>query len=345
MRHVVPLLFLLLQVAHLIAAEPTTDYGIAPAEAERLAILMCSQIPNLTTIIDGKDVAPRARPADRPVDDDVYDALMQLGHYSVPCLVDRLTDTQWMPDPRYEPLLGVPVVGDVACMVLMDKGVPDILPQLAHKDPTRMRMDDWFLWPAVPAHRRLLSRRVRSWVTQHPHCCDNPPITTERGRVQPAFRMSGSALAEARRRFARLRLGMTPAQVSRIAGKPDAVEKSDDAYPAFNEATGLLGICAGDRNENLAYLFFIERWTNQIARRNPLKDRYVILFFSVQGRFTRMFSNVAEIPPVFPVSRASWLRLITPARSALQEKQVNDISKSSLRTGRFRIANRCVSRA
>jgi hypothetical protein len=77
----------------------------------------------------------------------------------------------------------------------------------------------------------------------------------------------------------------------------------------------LLGICSGDHNENLAYIYFVERWTEEIGRRDPLHDRYVIVYFSAEGKFTRMFSNIADIPPVFPQSAASWQRLLWGARS------------------------------
>jgi hypothetical protein len=52
------------------------------------------------------------------------------------------------------------------------------------------------------------------------------------------------------------------------------------------------------------------RWTDDIVRRDPLRDQYVILFFSAEGKFTRMFSNIADIPPIFPRSEASWHRLM-----------------------------------
>jgi hypothetical protein len=51
--------------------------------------------------------AAKARAAEPFVIDDVYQALLALGPYSLPCLTDRLRDTSWMPDPRGEPLLGV----------------------------------------------------------------------------------------------------------------------------------------------------------------------------------------------------------------------------------------------
>jgi hypothetical protein len=72
----------------------------------------------------------------------------------------------------------------------------------------------------------------------------------------------------------------------------------------------LLGFCSGNHNENLAYIYFVERWREEIARRDPLHDQYVILYFSGEGKFTRMFSNIADIPPVFPRSSASWQQLM-----------------------------------
>jgi hypothetical protein len=69
-------------------------------------------------------------------------------------------------------------------------------------------------------------------------------------------------------------------------------------------------LCAADHNENLAYIYFTERWSDEVALRDPHRDRYVILFFSAEGKFTRMFSNASEIPPIFPANQAIWEGLI-----------------------------------
>ncbi len=45
------------------------------------------------------------------------------------------------------------------------------------------------------------------------------------------------------------------------------------------------------------------RQFRDIGLRNPLRDRYVIVYFNADGRFTRMFSNVAQIPPIYPKGR------------------------------------------
>lgn len=126
--------------------------------------------------------------------------------------------------------------------------------------------------------------------------------------------MSASEVQVAGQRFARLRIGMRPAEILKIVGKPDAIDRETDRA---NEGPdhwhlALLGNCADQRNENLAYIYFIERWADEIARRDPLRDRYVIVFFSNEGRLTRIFSNVAAIPPIFPATPRTWQRLICP---------------------------------
>jgi hypothetical protein len=298
-------------------AEPAGSLN--SAEARKLAELMCRQLPNVTTILEIIQSPSRATnnsmvsAPEPPVVDDVYDTLVWLGRSSLPCLSDRLTDTRWMPDPRSEPLLGVPLVADVAYMILSDKGVPDVLSKLAHKKPDQLKMDDYFLWPSVGDHRLRLQAAIRAWIAQHPDCCAAPTIVRKLA-PKPSFRMAASELVTARTRFSRLRPGMSTEQVLSIAGKPDAVDKGEESegtnWTGASKHIGLLGFCAADRGENLAYIFFTERWTSDIFRRDPLRDRYVILFFSAQGKFTRMFSNIADIPPIFPQSETSWHRLM-----------------------------------
>jgi hypothetical protein len=295
-------------------AQPAPRPIIGAAEAKSLAELMCRQLPNIGTILENtvqiSSTVPSAPPQEATVTDDVGDALLQLGPYSINCLTVKLLDARWMPDPRSEPLLGTPVVGDVAYMILGDKGVPDFLPQLAHKKPNDLRMDDYFIWPSIADHRKRLHDAVREWIVKHPNCCGTLPILRPTAPTTVNFRMSKSDIEKARSKFSLLRVGMTPRQVLKIAGKPDAIDPGNDDNPDHWH-TDLLGICANDHNERLAYIYFTERWTDEIARRNPLRDRYVIVFFSGEGKLTRMFSNVAAIAPILPPnSYRIWLRLI-----------------------------------
>jgi hypothetical protein len=93
-----------------------------------------------------------------------------------------------------------------------------------------------------------------------------------------------------------------------MTGKPDAIDPgaSDPDHWHIN----LLGFCANDHNENMAYIYFIERWADEIASRDPLRDRYVIVFFSAEGKLTRLFSNVEAITPIFPPTPAVWQGLM-----------------------------------
>lgn len=292
--------------------------AISPEQGARLARLMCRQLPNVATILsivyvnDAQDPALQKPPQPLRVTDDVYDALLALGPSSVPCLVEKLNDPRFMPDPRSEPLLGSPVVGDVAYMILMDKGVEDLMPKLTHKND--LRMDDYFIWPSVGNHRVKLQAAVRAWLVEHPSCCGKPPVVSNHDSETPKFKMSSSELAKARSQFALLRPGMSPAQVLKIAGEPNAIDEDIKGKNGHSQqltaGPNLLGMCARDHNEHLAYIYFIEQWTDHAATRNPLRDRYVILFFSATGKFTRMFSNVEEIAPIFPSNVELWFHLM-----------------------------------
>lgn len=94
----------------------------------------------------------------------------------------------------------------------------------------------------------------------------------------------------------------------RIKGKPDAIDIDDGT--ADHTRTNLLGFCVNDHNEHTAYIYFVERWTDGIATRDPLRDRYVIVFFSGEDKLTRIFSNVPEIRPAFPSNDQLWRRLM-----------------------------------
>jgi len=282
-------------------------------DAPELAQLLCRQLPNVGTIVSYRSSASPEMPtppadANWPglVGDDTYDGLVRLGSLALPCLVDHLTDTRWMPDPRTEPLLGAPVVGDVAYMILGDMGVPDLLPALAGKQPDQLRMDDYFLWPAAGDHRQRLQTAVKDWLREHPNCCGTPPIELRAAPPHPRIRLSEEELVRLRVQLARLHLGMKRDEVLSIVGQPDAQESHGDT---ISQSPGLLGVSSIDHNETQAAIYFVERWADEIGRRDPLRDRYVILHFSPDNTFIRMFSNVPGILPIFPSSETSWEKL------------------------------------
>jgi len=274
--------------------------------APQLAELMCRQLQNVGTFPEYREIVEAkvepGRSAPMPMRTTTRSsrtipttALDRLGAYSLPCLVNRLTDTRWMPDPRSEPLLGVPAVGDVAYMMLGGKGVPDVLPALAHKKASELRMDDYFLWPSVGDHRQRLQNAVKAWLRSHPDCCPVSPIALKSAPAQARFRMSDSGLGKARTHFSLLRPGMSSDEILKIAGKPDAIDAGVGSPEHYR--VNLLGLCSGNHNESLAYIYFVERWREEIARRDPLHDQYVILYFSGGGKFTRMFPTLRTFPP------------------------------------------------
>ena len=286
--------------------------ALSHEEATELAKLMCSQVSNVGTIASIVQIkAPPGTPAPPPrepfVSDDVYDALVALGPYSLPCLTDAMMDTRWMPDPRSEPLVGAPRVGDVAYMILGDKGVSDVLPSLAGKKQNELGMGDYLLWPSVGNHRKRLQDAVRSWIIAHPDCCGKPPTLRMTAPLTEKSRISGAQLEKLRSQFAKLRLGMSSNAVLSTVGLPQG---ADDVDSAGHFEIALLGYSARDHNETRAYIYFTERWTNTIAQRDPLRDRYIIVFFSAEDKLTRMFSNVSGIAPMFPRNEALWQRLM-----------------------------------
>jgi len=245
------------------------------------------------------------------MEDDTYSGLRRLGPYALSCLVDHLTDARWSPDPRTEPLLGAPVVGDVAYMILGDLGVPDLLPGLAGKQSSELRTDDYFTWAATANHRLLLQNAVKGWLRENPNCCGSLPIELKAAPPRPNLRMPESELARARAQLARLRPGMLKDEALSLAGKPDALEfQSEGQRDTRSQSSGLLDFSTLDHNETQAAIYFIERWADEIFRRDPLRDRYVILYFSGEGKFARMFSNVPTIPPIYPARECEWQRIL-----------------------------------
>jgi hypothetical protein len=191
-------------------------------------------------------------------------------------------------------------------MILGDKGVSDVLPELAHKNPNEMIMGDSYIWASTGNHRQQLQDAVRAWIAAHPDCCGEPPTVRTTAPSLMKFQMSDTELVRTRRHFRKLRPGMNPEAVLSILGKPDAIDRTSD--PEQSEAN-LLGLCAANRNENVAYIYFVERWADEIGRRDPLRDRYAIVYFSAEGKLTRVFSNVSAITPLFPASETEWLKL------------------------------------
>jgi hypothetical protein len=89
-------LLLFLPLVATMSAQQAGRAALEPNQATKLAELMCRQLPNAATVLEiSRDQGANVGPAKEPfVTDDVHDALVRLGPYAVPCLVDRLTDAR-----------------------------------------------------------------------------------------------------------------------------------------------------------------------------------------------------------------------------------------------------------
>lgn len=297
----VKLLFLCLILAILAHPSGTNAQSTPPAplhqqQLAKLADRMCSQLPNLA-LLPFKD--------DRFSGDDVHDTLVMLGPLSIPCLVDRITDETWMPDPRQAPTAPDVRAGDIAFLILNRLGVDFdvVLPMLDKEKWEGAGIYAYFAWANQPGNRKRLQEAVRDWLRNHPDCCRSEPSPRRDSRIQPGFRLSSPELSQLQQKLARLQPGMDAEPILQALGPTDFTPDKKSLCTSLGMAK---------RGEGSTALYFVERWSEPHAARDFLRDRYVILFFSEQGKFIRLFSNVEEIPPIFPASQEAWFRLAWP---------------------------------
>ena len=124
--------------------------------------------------------------------------------------------------------------------------------------------------------RAALSKSLAA--TQIPRSrTESPALQNENAPTQPGFQISETELARGINQFSQLRAGMTLAEIQSIVGKPDGVDRGLESTE--HSRTDLLGLQTHNHNENLAYVYFVEHWTPEIATHDPLHDRYVVLLF------------------------------------------------------------------
>jgi hypothetical protein len=104
---------------------------------------------------------------DETVDDDVYNGLMAAGKEAVPCLIERITDTTKMRDPRKEPHYSDLRVGDAAFFVLLDiTKVPfeQMLPEDVRAKIPDQGVYAYFEYVEKAKNRKVLQGRWRGWL-------------------------------------------------------------------------------------------------------------------------------------------------------------------------------------
>src|SRR5215510_3465446 len=272
--------------------------GLSAAEATKLAGLICRQLPN-SAAFPGKGPL---------IGDDVHDTLVLLGNFALPCLIDRITDTTWMPDPRSDPLWGDFRAGDAAFFILCAAGVDFnsvAVPLLNPKDWKGIGVFAYFDWINKGNHRQRLQAAVRRWTEQNPSCCNGGLDLTTEQLASARFTMPPEKLSVLQQSVARLRPGMEEGLVRKSLSAPDFESSVKE----------IRDIIILNRHEKSALVYLVEAssdvaQSHRFRQRDFLRDRYVIVFFTEQGKFVRVFSNAPQVPPIFPANYRLWMRLM-----------------------------------
>jgi len=105
-------------------------------------------------------------------EDSTYDACIDAGYAVVPCLIDKVTDTTTMRDPRSEP--GFPdvevTVGDIAFFLLVDIikiNFTEPLPSDVRKQYEESGVYAYFKFVKNPGNRKKLQDNLRAWYQKH----------------------------------------------------------------------------------------------------------------------------------------------------------------------------------
>lgn len=278
--------------------------GVSVNEAKKLAELMCRQLPNAAAFPVKSFMSG----------DDVHDTLVLLSSVAQPCLVDHLADATWMPDSRSEPLADFHA-GDAALWILTEAGLDwdkVVTPLLDPKKQESIGVFAYFDWVNKGNHRKVVQQAVKRWLQEHPECCGTEKDFINTPETATITRISPPRLAELQQAWPRLRAGMDEKIARQLLGPPDV--EADLLH--------LGGVASLNRYEKTAAFYFIETRSNagkpDFRHRDFVRDRYLIIFFSENGKFVRAFSNVPEFAAIFPRSEKLWSRIIYASMAARQ---------------------------
>lgn len=100
------------------------------------------------------------------VDDEAYNSLIDAGEVAIPCLIEKITDTRRMGDPRHAPTYPDVRVGDVAYFVLIEVTKLDfieMLPAAVQKQYKNDGVYAYFRYVQRKQNREQLRRSLREW--------------------------------------------------------------------------------------------------------------------------------------------------------------------------------------
>ncbi len=98
--------------------------------------------------------------------DETYDALIEAGESVVPCLIEKITDTTIMPDPRGTRVSKETKVGDVAYFVLIDITKLDFTEMLPDKVKEKFKVEGVYAYHDYierKGSRKRLQERLIKW--------------------------------------------------------------------------------------------------------------------------------------------------------------------------------------
>ena len=98
--------------------------------------------------------------------DATYDALVKAGEAIVPCLIEKITDTKIMPDPRCPTISGATKVGDVAYFVLVritKIGFVEFLPADVQQKSKTEGVYAYHDYIERKGKRKQLQSKLREW--------------------------------------------------------------------------------------------------------------------------------------------------------------------------------------
>lgn len=124
------------------------------------------------TVIQKRDVCERIDEIrvipfkNERVDDEVYNGILTMGDNAIPCLINQLTSTVPMDDPRKSPRYKHVTTGDVALFILMDISdmeIDDILPGEILAQYKTDGIYAYFNYVEKNPNRKAIQTKVTQW--------------------------------------------------------------------------------------------------------------------------------------------------------------------------------------
>ncbi len=286
--------------------------GTSLKDGKELAELMCRQLPNIAAFPMKSALSG----------DDVHDTLVLLSGVAQQCLVDHITDSAWVPDARSEPKADFRA-GDSALWILFDAGMDwdgVITPLIDPKKFESIGVYEYFDWVNKGNHRKIVQKAAKNWLQEHPQCCGSEAdfagtADATRSNTETLYKIDPQRFTRLKHALAELKPGMDEKQARQILAP-------SDAEVDLREMAGIFDLTD---YEKTAAFYFVETHaapgkTFDIERRNPLRDRYVIVFFGGNDKLIRIFSNVSELPPIFPANDKLWTSMFEESLTKIQQE-------------------------